>query len=84
VRWVSSVFVNDANSDAAPLYTVAAASLGYGLQLGRWDLTAFVRGDNLFGKRYAGSVIVNEGNARYFEPAPGRSWLGSASATLRF
>jgi iron complex outermembrane recepter protein len=30
--------------------------------------------DNLFDRRYAGSVIVNEGNARYFEPAPGRNY----------
>ncbi|MGH6623765.1 MAG: TonB-denpendent receptor, partial [Burkholderiaceae bacterium] len=25
--------------------------------------------------RYIGSVIVNEANGRYFEPAPGRNWL---------
>jgi iron complex outermembrane receptor protein len=43
-----------------------------------------VRGDNLFARRYAGSVIVNEGNSRFFEPAPGRTWLASASATIRF
>ena len=35
----------------------------------------FVRVDNLFDQRYSGSVIVNEGNGRYFEPAPGRTWL---------
>ena len=31
-----------------------------------------------------GSVIVNDGNGRFFEPAPGRTWLASASATYRF
>jgi iron complex outermembrane receptor protein len=83
-RYVTSVMVNDANSDAAPRYAVAAATLGYVAQLGRWELGGFVRGDNLFNRRYAGSVIVNEGNGRYFEPAPGRTWLASTSATLRF
>jgi len=29
-------------------------------------------------------VIVNEGNGRYFEPAPGRTWLAGVSGTLRF
>jgi iron complex outermembrane receptor protein len=29
----------------------------------------------VFDLAYVGSVIVNEGNARYFEPAPGRQWL---------
>ena len=40
--------------------------------------------DNVADKRYAGSVIVNEGNSRFFEPAPGRTWLAGTSATLRF
>lgn len=34
---------------------------------------AFVRIDNLFDRRYAGSVIVNEGNGRFFEPGASRS-----------
>ena len=71
-RYVTGVFVNDANSDVAPRYAVAAASVGYVLPLGNRELNGFVRGDNKFGRRYAGSAIVNEGNARYFEPAPGR------------
>jgi len=40
--------------------------------------------DNLFDRRYAGSVIVNEGNARYFEPAPGRNWTVGMSGSYRF
>ncbi|MES2098497.1 MAG: TonB-dependent receptor [Pseudomonadota bacterium] len=83
-RYVTGVFVNDANSDAAPRYAVAAATLGYVLRAGPWELNGFVRGDNLFGRRYAGSVIVNEGNSRFFEPAPGRTWLASAAATVKF
>jgi len=83
-RYVTSVFVDDANSDAAPRYAVAAASIGYVMLIGRWELNGFVRADNLFDRRYAGSVIVNEGNRRFFEPAPGRTWLASAAATLRF
>ena len=78
---MTGVFVNDANSDVAPRYAVAAASVGYVLPLGNWELNGFVRRDNKFGRRYAGSAIVNEGNARYFEPAPGRTWLASLSAT---
>ncbi len=31
--------------------------------------------DNLADKRYAGTVIVNEGNGRFFETAPPRAWL---------
>jgi len=83
-RYLTRVYVNDANSDAAPAYAVAAANLGYVLNAGPWELGGFVRVDNLFGRAYAGSVIVNEGNSRFFEPAPGRTWLAGASATLKF
>jgi iron complex outermembrane receptor protein len=29
-------------------------------------------------------VIVNEGNSRFFEPAPGRTWLAGVSASMKF
>jgi iron complex outermembrane receptor protein len=78
------VFVNDANSDAAPGYAIASANVGYVAKLGPWQVTTFVRSDNLFDRKYAGSVIVNEGNSRFFEPAPGRTWFGGVSGTLSF
>ncbi|HEV6966138.1 TonB-dependent receptor [Roseateles sp.] len=83
-RALGKVWVNDLNSDAAPGYATAAAFAGYQLVLGAWDLGALLRVDNLAGRRYAGSVIVNDGNGRFFEPAPGRTWLASATANYRF
>ena len=83
-RAASRVMVNDANNDAAPGYAIVNASVGYSLRVGAWELASFVRGDNLFDRHYAGSVIVNEANQRYFEPAPGRTWLVGASAGFTF
>jgi iron complex outermembrane receptor protein len=83
-RALSRVFVNDANSDAASGHAVAAANVGYLASVGPWELGGFVRVDNLFARSYAGSVIVNEGNSRFFEPAPGRTWLASLSAHVAF
>ncbi|MFG6468027.1 TonB-dependent receptor family protein [Roseateles sp. BYS87W] len=83
-RALSKVFVNDLNTDAAGGYATLAAHAGYQLSLGAWDLGALLRVDNLAGRRYAGSVIVNDGNGRFFEPAPGRTWLASASLSYRF
>lgn len=83
-RALSKVFVNDLNNDAAPGYATLAAHVGYQLSLGAWDLGALLRVDNLNARRYAGSVIVNDGNGRFFEPAPGRTWLASANASYRF
>ena len=38
-------------------------------------MRGFARVDNVFDQRWIGSVIVNEGNARFFEPGPGRGLL---------
>ncbi|MEJ6023425.1 TonB-dependent receptor [Ramlibacter sp. PS4R-6] len=84
VRRSSRVWVNDANSDAAPAFTTAALHAGYRMRAGRWTLEAGARVDNLFDRRYAGSVIVNEGNGRFYEPAPGRSYTAKAGATYAF
>ena len=84
VRALGKVAVNDINSDAAASYVVASANAGYVALVGRWRLSGFVRSDNLFDRRYAGSVIVNEGNGRFFEPAPGRTWLGGLGAAYTF
>ncbi len=83
-RYLSRVYVNDANSDSAAGYAIASVNAGYVMQLGAWRVTGFARADNLFDRKYAGSVIVNEGNSRFFEPAPGRTWLAGLSGTLAF
>ncbi len=83
-RVLSRVYVNDANSDAAAGHAIASANLGYVARLGAWELNGFARVDNLFGRRYIGSVIVNEGNGRFFEPAAGTTWTAGLAVTTSF
>ncbi len=75
LRHAAPVYVNDINSDAAPAYTVANLRAGFEQQFGDWRAKEFYRVDNLTDRKYAGSVIVNEGNSRFFESAPGRTHL---------
>ena len=84
MRRSSRVFANDANSDSAPAFTTVALSGGYVFDVRNWTLAATARVDNVFNRRYAGSVIVNEGNARFFEPAPGRTWVLKLSGSYAF
>ena len=73
--YVSAVPVNDLGTDAAPSYFVAAADVGYDFDVGSGGLRTFARIDNLFDRKYAGSVIVNDANGRYFDPAPDRTLM---------
>ena len=75
VRRIDKVYVNDINSDTAPAYTVANLHAGFEQRFGGWRTKEFYRMDNIGDRKYAGSVIVNEGNSRFFEPAPGRTHL---------
>jgi iron complex outermembrane receptor protein len=83
-RYSSGVPVNDAGTEAAPSYTVASAHAGYLVRFGAVQLRGFARVDNLFDRRYAGSVIVNESNGRYYEPAPGRSAFAGIDVAYAF
>lgn len=80
----SRVAVNDANDEFAESYTVASVVAGL-VQRGRsWRITEFVRIDNLTDETYAGSVIVNESNGRFYEPAPQRNTTIGVQASLQF
>ncbi|WP_444815032.1 TonB-dependent receptor domain-containing protein [Variovorax brevis] len=84
MRAVAKIYANDTNTVSAPGYAVAAIHAGYVQKWQRWEFNAFARVDNLFDKQYIGSVIVNEGNGRYIEPAPGRNWTAGVGAAYRF
>jgi iron complex outermembrane recepter protein len=82
-QYVSAVAVNDVNTVFTPSYVVFGLNGGYGADLPAYRLNAFVRLNNLFDKRYVGSVIVNDGNTRFFEPGPGFNVLAGVTITLK-
>lgn len=84
VRYSDRIFVNDINSEVAPSYTVAGANVGYNWNVKDLSIKTFARVDNLFDKDYSGSVIVNESNGRFYEPAEGRNWSAGLSVTKQF
>lgn len=69
----SAAPANDRNTAESPAYTVGNLGVRFQQSVGAWQWREFIRVDNLTNRKYAGSVIVNEGNARYFETAPKRA-----------
>jgi iron complex outermembrane receptor protein len=80
----SRVWVDDANSEYAGAYAVFNLVAGLVQQGSGWRISEYVRLDNLTDRNYAGSVIVNEGNRRFYEPAPRRSISGGIQASVQF
>ncbi|MDB6092254.1 MAG: Iron transporter [Gammaproteobacteria bacterium] len=82
-QYVSAVAVNDMNTVAAPAYATFGTDGGYVADLRRLRLSTFLRVNNLLNRHYVGSVIVDDGNGRYFEPGPGFNVLAGVSVVLK-
>jgi iron complex outermembrane receptor protein len=80
----AKVPVNDANSEFADAYTVFNVVAGLVQQGAGWRISEYVRVDNIADRDYVGSVIVNEGNGRFYEPSPRRSISAGIQATIQF
>lgn len=84
-RGVARTAANDANTVYAPGYALAHLRWSGKVTLGPSDtLELLARVDNLLDRVHVGSVIVNEGNSRFFEPGTPRSLLLSARWQHRF
>jgi len=84
IRYMGDIMANDANTAKAPSWTVVGLTTGYKWSYGKMDMDLFGRVDNLFDRTYVGSVIVNESNGRYYEPAPGRNFGIGMNLAWRF
>jgi iron complex outermembrane receptor protein len=96
VAYVGKLYFNDANSDPllrpdgsrspdfAPAATVLNLRVGFVQKSGGWTFSQLVRLENATDKTYAGSVIVNDANNRYYEPALPRNWMVSLTARHEF
>jgi len=78
----SRVYADDLNTQAAPGYFIVNLKTGYTFKVGATQLYVFGRIDNVADRHYIGSVIVNEANGRYYEPAPGRRFFVGLRASM--
>jgi iron complex outermembrane recepter protein len=78
------VQANDANTARAEGYTLFNAVVQFRQDMGPWSLREFVRIDNLTDRKHVGSVIVNAGFNRFYEPGPGRSVFAGVELSRRF
>jgi iron complex outermembrane receptor protein len=83
-RHNSKVYVDDVNSDTAPSYTIFNLRAGFEQNFANWNFKEYFRVENMFDKEYIGSVRINDGNLRFFEPASDRNYLLGLSANYKF
>jgi len=70
----SDIGVNDLGSASAAGYGLLNLEMARQWVTAHGPVRAFARVDNVLDQRYIGSVIVNDGNQRYYEPGPDRGF----------
>ena len=71
---VGDVTVNDTGSERAPGYGLLNLEVARDWSVGSGRLQGYARVDNALDRVHIGSVIVNEGNGRFYEPGPDRTF----------
>lgn len=82
-RFVGEHAVNDAGTSHSPAYHLVELRGGVeGIRVGAVTLDPFAGISNLFDTSYNAAVTVNDANARFFEPGPGRAFYAGGSVRL--
>lgn len=76
------LYAENANNVRVGGYTLVNARLGTRLEWNGQALEPYLGIDNLFGRDYYDNIRINDGNARYFEPGPGRVIYAGASLSF--
>jgi iron complex outermembrane receptor protein len=79
----AGIFADDRNTAFASGYWETNWHAGFTQRTARWQLSEYLRLDNLTNRSYVGSVIVNASGGQYFEPEPGRTALIMFTAKWR-
>jgi iron complex outermembrane receptor protein len=81
----SKLYVEDCNTaKAAPSYALFNWQARFEQSLGALTFSQVLRIDNLLDREYIGSVIVGDGNGRFYEPGPERAWYVGAGVQYQF
>ncbi|MFN0151849.1 MAG: TonB-dependent receptor family protein [bacterium] len=81
---VSSIFVDDANSEAADGYQLVDPLVGVDIALGGVDVLISGGVNNLFDERYVGFVNINSTSKDFYEAGEPRNYFGGLNLGHRF
>ena len=84
VRYVSGMYVDDANSDKTDGYTTLNAGIGLDMVFGRFNLLISGGVNNISDLVYAGFVNINSSNGRYYEAGEPQNFYGGINLGYAF
>ena len=67
IRYVSGMYIDDANSDKTADYTIFGTDLGFDMTIGRFNLLISGGINNIADKVYVGFININSSSGRFYE-----------------
>lgn len=74
--YISGMFVDDSNTEKAPAYFYGNVLIGASVSFGDLGVVLYGGSHNIFDRRYAGYINVNDYYGRYYETGEPRSFYG--------
>lgn len=84
VKYVSGMYVDDANSDKTADYTTLNAGVGLDMVFGKFNLLLSGGVNNISDLVYAGFVNINSSNGRFYEAGEPRNFYGGINFGYAF
>lgn len=81
--YISRMYVNDANTETAPVYFYGNFLLGLNVKQETFGAVVYAGVHNIFDRRYAGYINVNDFLGRYYETGEPRSFYAGIKLSIR-
>ncbi|MGB5528732.1 MAG: TonB-dependent receptor [Ignavibacteriaceae bacterium] len=84
MRYVTGMWVDDANSDKTTDYTNLNAGIGFDMLFGNFNILISGGINNIADKVYVGFININSSNGRFYEPGEPQSFYGGINFGYAF
>jgi iron complex outermembrane receptor protein len=84
VRYVSGMYVDDANSAKTEGYTLLNAGVGFDMVFGKFNVLLSGGLNNLLDEVYVGFININSTNGQYYEAGEPYSWYAGLNLGYTF
>jgi len=82
--YISSMWVNDQNSEKASPYFYGNVVAGINYSSNKFNAVLYIGAGNIFDKRYSGFININDNNGQYYETGETRNYYSGINISYKF
>ena len=82
--YISKMYVDDKNDVESPGYFYGNIMFGLNFNFEKYGIITFAGVNNIFDKRYAGFININDYNKRYYETGEPRTFYAGLNLTFKY